>query len=255
MTFDEELVSLITAIAQAVAALLIVILTFFLARYARGATEAARRQADVANRALEAANRQAEVAAESLAVAKGDAELAQRALRESDRQARIQSVGLLQLRQASVQDDAERGLLTIVQVLNATGEPALDVQVSVYGLERRDDSLFGPVGTSPQIPILAPGEGGQAVVNTHQLRQVPSRGPAAPIVDGGGQPIKPEGGYYSYDKLVIEAEWKSILGASASVSYVWFANSPEYEHGWRLRDWKIRPFGDDSDVVVVTANR
>lgn len=91
MTFDEELVSLITAIAQAVAALLIVILTFFLARYARGATEAARRQADVANRALEAANRQAEVAAESLAVAKGDAELAQRALRESDRQARIRS--------------------------------------------------------------------------------------------------------------------------------------------------------------------
>lgn len=251
----EEWVSLITAIAQAAAALVIVLLTFFLARYAKGATAAAQHQADVANRALEAANKQAEVAAESLAVAKGDAELAQRAVRESDRQARLQSVGLLQLREPTVQDDAQRGLLTIVQVINATAEPALDIQVSVYGLERRDGSLFGPVGTSAQIPILAPGDSGQAVVNTHQLRQVPSRGPAQPMVDAGGQPIKPEGGYYSYEKLVIEAEWKSLLGATASVSYVWFANAENYEHGWRLRDVRIRPWGDDSDEVVVSARR
>lgn len=243
----------ISAIAQAAAALLIVVLTFFLARYARGATEAARHQADVANRALEAANTQAGIAAESLAVAKADAQLAQRAVRETDRQSRIQSAGLLQLRIPTVQDDALRGLLTIVQVVNGSPEPALDVQVSVYGLERRDGALFGPVGTSAQIPILAPGDTGQAVVNTHQLRQMQTWGPTQPLVDAGGQPIKPEGGYYSYDKLVIAADWKSLLGATSSVSYVWFANADDYEHGWRLRDVRIRPWGDDSDEVVVGA--
>jgi hypothetical protein len=250
----EEWVSLGSAIAQATAAIVIMVLTFFLARYARGATDATERQADVANRALEAANRQAEIADKSLAVAARDAELAQRALRQNDRQARIQSVGLLQLLQPTVQDDAQRGLLTIIEVVNATDAPALDVQAGVYGLGR-DDSLFGPVGTSAQIPILAPGDHGQAVVNTHSLRQTPSRGPAEPTVDAGGHPIKPEGGYYSYDKLVIEVEWKSISGAAALVRYVWYANAWDYEHGWRLRDVKIRPWGDESDEVVVSANR
>lgn len=253
MTF-EALVSFGTAIAQAAAAIVIVVLTFFLTRYARGATDAARRQADVANRALEAANKQAEIASESLVVASREAEVAQPALRESDRQARVHSVGLLRLCQPTAQDDPQRGLLTIVEVVNSTSEPALDVQVSVYGLER-DDSLFGPAGTSPQIPILAPGDRGEAVVNTHNFRQMPSRGPAGPTVDAGGMPIKPEGGYYSYDKLVVEVEWKSILDATASVSFVWFANAPDYEHGWRLRDVNIRPWSDASDDVTVVARR
>lgn len=51
-------------------------------------------------------------------------------------------------------------------------------------------------------------------------------------------PSGPEGGYYSYDKLVIEVEWKSILGAAASVRYVRYANAWDYEHGWRVRDVK-----------------
>jgi hypothetical protein len=33
---------------------------------------------------------------------------------------------------------------------------------------------------------------------------MPNRGPAGPTVDADGKPIKPEGGYYPNDKLVIE---------------------------------------------------
>ena len=232
----------VSAAVQAVAAVAIVALTFFLARFAKDATDAAEKQASIANEALGTANRQADIANQTLETANRQADIAQQALREADRQVRRQSAGLVRLSEPIPEDDPQRGLLTRVKLTNASYQPVLDVEVRIYGL-KDDGTVFGPRGTSPQIPILQPNVSEPVWVPSQDLRQVSD--------SRSTQPKDP--GYYSYKKLVLEAKWTSIMGAVGFVAYIWHANAPKYEHRWRLRDTKIRPWGREEEEEVVKA--
>lgn len=257
MTLEQWLT--IAAAVQAAAAVVIVVITFFLARYAKGATKAAQHQADVSNQALvaasrqaevgsqavDAANRQAEIAAQSLQVAMEQASAAHQSVRELQRQAQLRSVGLLRLGVPSA-IDTDKGLMTLVEVVNGSAEPALDIEVTVFGHEHNRPPA-GPYGTSPQIPILLPGESHELRIDTQQMKNMPS---GVRRRDGGGQPLRPDP-VYSYDRLVLDVEWKSLVGAVTTASFLWYGNAADYEHGWRLREVVIQPWGDGTDEVRV----
>lgn len=258
ITPDQQ-IQIATTTVQAVAAVVIVGLTGFLVWYARGATEAAKRQAGVANEALKAANKQAEVsgaavaaanrqatlAAQALEVAQAQATTAHESLRDTQRQSRLASVRLLRLEAPKTAETAE-GLVTLVDVHNKSPQPAIDIEVRVFGHDH-GERLKGPYGESPQIPVLLAGDSSRVAIGTQEIKHTPS---GIPRRDGGGQRIRPDPAY-SYDRLVLEVKWKTLVGAVLTVSYLWHANRPEYEHAWRLREVIVQPWGNDTDEIRV----
>jgi hypothetical protein len=149
-----------------------------------------------------------------------------------------------------IHDDGE--LYVRVLIENGSDQPALAVEATIYALTNERRQERNARATSMQIPVMPVGGSETLTLLGREVRNIPNPRPAR--ADDYGQPVHdPEEYLFSNDWLLIVVEWRSILNASVSLAFEWAANSPEYEHGWRLRAATIKPDPASADQIVVPA--
>lgn len=212
------------AIIQAGTAVVIVLLTRRLANLASGSLEQSERQVAAAHAATDQGRLQGQYAA----------------------------VPMLRVERPrpEVRNDGE--LYVLIPIGNASGQPALAVEATIYGLTDERKQEGNARATSMQIPVMPVGGNETLTLLGREVRYIPNSRPAR--ADGGGQPVHDADEYlFSNDWLLIVVEWRSILNASVSLAFEWSANSPGYEHGWRLRAATIKP-DPASDAQIIVPN-
>lgn len=237
----------VSAIVQAVAAVLIVVLTWRLARTARDAIAESVRQREVSSKALAAAAKQADVAERALAAAAHEAELAEKALAESAkqteaataanvearRQRHLQALPLLEVSHRGTRS-SDSTFIGDFSIKNVSATPALHVQLVIYGLTSGRESTHSEVAHSPAVPVLGPGMEVRTEANLWDIKNFPAQ---------PNQPPPAPGVQFSYDWLRVNAECRGVLGAKIIQRYDWPANYPG--HSWELREVEIIPDPQD----------
>lgn len=241
----------ISAVVQAIGAVLIVLLTWRLARTAKDAIAESARQRDVSTKALEAAARQADIAEKALAAAARQAELAEGALAETAkqteaamaanvearRQRHLGSVALLEVSYLGTRSTPSV-LASDFTIRNISATPALQVHLAIYGLTSGREPTHSELAHSRVIPVLGPGQDIRVEANMWDVKNFPAR---------PNQPPPPPGTEFSYDWLRVSAECRGILGARIIQRYDWPANYPSLP--WELREVEIVPDPEDQGWV------
>lgn len=210
------------ALIQAGTAVVIVFLTRHLANLASGSLEQSTRQVEAAHAATDQVRLQGQLAA----------------------------VPMLRIGRPNAEIDENGELYVLLPVENASNEPALAVEATIYGLTSERKQEGNARATSIQIPVMPVGGNETLTLPGREIRNIPN--PRTPRFDGGGQPVHDEEEYlFSNDWLLLVVEWRSILNASVSLAFEWAANNPEYEHVWRLRAATIKPDPEAEARIVV----
>ncbi len=236
---------------QAIAAVIIIALTWHLARTANEALAESARQREVATKALGAAAKQAEVAEKAMAAASRQAELAEKALAESAKQTEAATAANVEARRqrhlaaVPVLDVAytgtrstESGIWSDFAIKNTGPAAALQVQLVLFGLTSGHESTNVEAAHSRKIPVLGAGHEIGVECDMRDIRNFPSR---------PGQPPPPAHVLFSHDWLRVNVECRGLLGAKVIQRYDWAANFPDGP--WQLREVEIVPDPQDPGWV------
>jgi hypothetical protein len=226
---DWQSIAIIAAVVAAAAAIIQAATAVVIVRLTR-------RLADLAAGSLEESGRQVETALS--------------ANREARLQGQLRTVPMLRLDRPTPFLQLDGELFTTIDVVNASGEPALALEVRMYALTKEKKAEGGIRATSVQVPVLPPGARETLHILSRDLKNIPSAGFARQAPSGEVVQAPDEVAYAS-DWVLVVADWKTMVGSHVSMAYEWAANSPEYEHGWRLRSAEIRPSQDSDERIVV----
>jgi hypothetical protein len=243
------------AAVQALSAVAIVGLTFFLARVAGNSSKAAAASSDAAAKSADAAAVSAEAAVDQ-------ARATAASYKEMRRQGQLAAVPLIDVRRPNPVLSAE-GMLTdtVVTLDNVSRNAALDVRTSILLLDGQHQPQ-GVHARSIPLPMLAALEQNERVLPSNEIRNL-GRTVDPKIIEERralGEVEKLErsyaefGPYYAGDWLLVRVECRSILGGSVIHEYEWNSNSDHQDAFgvWSLRRVAIQPDPDDaSDIVEV----
>jgi hypothetical protein len=214
-------VAAISAAVQALSAVVIVVLTVWLALTAANALDAARAEARAAGDAIEEMRRQRS---------------------ESRRQAQLEAIPILSVSAPEVW--STRRLTLRVLLRNATNVPALDIKLGFYG-------EGGHEYVATRYPVLGVAEEQALTIPAEDLRNMGlTEETTRAAIDRGHMPP-----YLAADRLMVLVEVRSALGAQVTQRYRWLANDPEPGRPtvWRLVEVTIVPDPDNpTDQVGLT---
>lgn len=227
---DTQLALTVAAIAAAAAlvqagtAVVIVFLTRRLAKLAAGSLEQSERQVAAAHAATDQVRLQGQLAA----------------------------VPMLRVARPRPEIGSDGNLYVRLPVENASNEPALAVEATIYGLTNERKQEGGARATSIQIPVMPVGGSEDLTLYAGDIRNIANA--RVSRTDPDGQPVHDAHEYtFSYDWLLVVVQWRSMLNADVSLAFEWSANSPGYGHGWRLRAATIKPDPAGEQEIVVGA--
>lgn len=193
------------------------------------------RLADLASGSLEQSQQQVKAAVE----ATGQMQL----------QGQLASTPMLRLAWPQPNLDENGELFTVIEIGNASDQPALAVEVRIYGTSSQRKPTGPARATSIQVPVLPAGAKESLRLLSRDIKQVSNPANASrqrePTLDDYGHPIvQPDRLVYAQDWLWVVAAWRSMLGTHVEIAYEWAANNASYEHGWRLRSVSLQPRPD-----------
>jgi hypothetical protein len=228
------LVSAISAAVQAAAAIVIVILTIWLARLASASLTAASTQAKAAEDALADTKKQADIAQRALEHGARQADLAAATLKESKRQRYASAVPLLQLAPRAIGRDAQGTPFMTFDLSNHSDHAALHARVGVFpeSDDRRPETL--EAAHSSRLSVFDPGEATQVTVSDMNLQKI------SPV---RGQGLGPEFPLMS-KWFRVTLEFRGLLGARVKQDYDWYTQN----QGWRWELHELRANPDPSDI-------
>lgn len=224
LTIAVAVIAALAALIQAGTAVVIVLLTRRLATLAAGSLEQSERQVAAAHAATDQVRLQGQLAA----------------------------IPMLRVARPRPEIHSDGELYVLIPIENGSSQPALAVEATIYGLTNERKQEGNARATSMQIPVMPVGGGETLTLLGRDVRNIPN--PRLARADGGGQPVHDAEEYlFSHDWLLIVVEYRSILNANVSLAFEWAANSPGYEHGWRLRAATIKPDPASDEQITIPA--